>query len=191
MALGRINHDQFRPVSSYETATNDALSARFANETTLSVNNALTNVYSQKLLSEIYPGTSCSGESYTDESVIRVWCPRYVPRVSTTGGSYSLYVVSGHVGPASDTTVWKLYSIDRLYNGDRSYETAFGDTPVASWTGSSTTHAIYQGSGDLVLDSSSQAWFVLTVTNTGSATGSYLTTLDVFARYFSLADIGI
>lgn len=115
MAESTLRNSQYRPVSTAETSTNDALSVRVQRDFALGINNAFSRACAP-VFSDAWPGTHLGeGSSDTSENVLlffpAIWCG--------PDGHYNFatWSVSSYIGVSSNDATVRLYSSSHRYTG--------------------------------------------------------------------------
>jgi len=113
-----------------------------------------------------------SVESSSDEEVIHIFAPTFIPHGYRTFG----FTVGGYVN-TSDTCRFRLYSHARKYDGPQVFDQSFigsGIGHAEAWI-SSTSHQFRHGAGGKIAKdmSTGLAWFTLTAQNTTASGGYY------------------
>ena len=175
---------QYRPPSTSETGTNDALTSRFPRDMADSINNYMRYVGAHKVIAQLCIPEWVSHDATTAERVIWQSAARRIP-----DGPTALNVIARHYRrEGGDSTVWKLYCQQWPYAGPA---TAFDTTLLlgtygsTSWTSDAATLTrtaptrltIHRGWGEL-------SYFTLTATNGDVATRSALVSVDAWPGTF-------
>ena len=170
---------QYRPVSTSETATNDALSVRFVRDMADAVNNYARHVANFKPISQLFIPSLPSTDSSTIDGVMMIWPPVRIPKQFTT-----YRAIIGHKStamPSGGTTAWILYCSQDLYRGPSTYDSSYlsVNSGSATVTTSSTTYAIANATGSIVRNTGGESFFFLAAQNSLADNRSALYTLDV------------
>jgi hypothetical protein len=171
---------QYRPVSTNETSTDDALSVRIYNDMADGINNAHYHACCHKLRSSVcFPHWS-SWDNYTAQHVIAVFSPIYVP----DGYSDFLFTIGHYRSAGSGSIIWRLKSSMKPYTGTiEEFDGSYLSTDAWSTTVTTTedSHEIEHGflNQPTTLAGGEDVFFVLTAQNSNGTTRGAITTLDI------------
>jgi len=170
---------QYRPISTEETDTDDALSVRFARDMADNLNNYALYVGNHKLLGYICVPEWQSHSSTTDERVVWSSAGRRIP----DGYTHLRWILKHYRFAGSANTTWTLYCSGWHYEGPHVLDTNYltSDYSSATITTSSAVHmrdtddslSVVRGMDDM-------SFFVLTAENADSSSRAAITSLDLW-----------
>jgi len=178
--------DQYRPISSLETATDDALTSRFPRDMADNLNNYCRYVAAHKVIAQICAPEWVSHGSTTYEHVVWIGAPRQIP-----DGFTHLFAVAHHYRrEGADDVTWRLYCSQYPYTGPGddmdvsrfvgTYASISFASDAATLTRSVTPFAamlaIHRGLGGL-------SYFTLTAENGDGSTRAALVSLDAWPGF--------
>jgi len=179
-----VADEQYRPVTTFETAGLDSLSVRTLRDMASAANNAKAFALAPKLIMDSYPEGCAAYDADTTEYVVRVFAKRIIP-----AGYRRLVWYAGHARTSgADGVRWRLYASTNVYTGPVAFDADYLAAGYASdyFDCESDTHGINVGSFSLpvIIFASAKGRelsFVLTSTCDAGTRGK-LTTLDAILR---------
>jgi len=195
-----LHDQQYRPVSTLETAANDALSVRGLRDQAMNVNNAFARVCAPRLV-DAWPGAQKTVAG-NDTSEHVVW--RFPPlQCGGPRGHYThaMWGFDSFIGASSYNATLTLYSCERQYHGPDTITTALKAQLGAYSSGTLTADAAL-GDGDVDVVSSGEdglllnpaangeTYFLLTATFSDASANNIVTLLGLTITLVrTLADI--
>lgn len=173
---------QYRPQTDSSSGANDPLSVAAVRELEWAINNAKAYAMAHKTRSCIFrpPLESADGGS-TDERVVMVFAPVYVPR----GYHRFRWYVCGNRVSGSGSVTWRLYCATQLYNGTDALQASklgYGFQSDALVIDSDSSQHVTSVALEIARDASGLVWPVLTAQNSDGGTRAILRSLDIVPR---------
>ena len=190
MDKSTLVNEQYRPVSTSETAVDDAASVRAARDIALGINNGFARACAPHLC-DAWPygttGTIAHSANDTDEHVMGGMMRLPPVNVGATGHyTHACWSAYGFIGAASNNATLRLYSAEKYYRGPNDITattlTLLGAYAVDSLAFTSADGEM-QSSGDFALilhrDLRAETYFMLTVEFAAAAAGNALTLMHL------------
>jgi hypothetical protein len=173
-----LHDQQYRPVSTVETAANDGLSVRAARDIAMGINNAVARVCSPRL-TDAWPGGVLTPQFYvaandTAEHVVMPCWPAVTigPHGHYTHAAWS---VVAYVYESSNNCVLRLYSCERYYRGSSTVTDAtrglmgaysYDELTAVTALSADAVDVLHSGDGGLLLrpNEAGQTYYLLTAT---------------------------